>query len=661
MNSLDISSEDIKMFNELSKPVIQPIINTLIKPHIERLNRWITRNDKKQKVEDNFWENKFTKYLETIYANSSFVTTLVFPNSQTQLKDLYVPLTLVQANAYDRFKIEVFDFTMFDKYSKIIISDYAGMGKSTILKWITTSIIEQNKSIPILIELRKIDTSNSVIDEIFNQINPVDNSFDKDLIYELLELGFFTILLDGFDEIPYDIQDKVTIQLKNFIKKTGKNNFILTSRPESALSTFADFQLFYIKPLEEKEAYLLIKKLDNLSKIKFAKNLIEEIKERNTQVKEFLTNPFLVSLLYKSYTYNKDIPSKKITFYEEVYSCLFKHHDLSKEGFKRPKRSRLDIFDFEIILRDIAFETSKIGKVIYSKDEMINYISSAKGKNTRIEFKEQNFFDDLTTTVPIFTMEGVKIKWAHKSIQDFFSAKYISNHSRKKEIIEVIFKSGKYHYLNILDLLYELEYGIFSKMIIKSLLEEFIAFYEGQFKTKPSISQKLINERIALTFGTKFCLLKTATEIGFDRAREIFADKIGVDADGFKTGATLHHTSPFYYTMNEFSLQKQLVKILRLKNENLFIEAEQKTVVITPAQLSIFEFNLPYVIDDDLSQPYNKSNIFESINSELSRRLTDFRERNLNYNLDYKKCKARLGSIESEIKKEEELDLLSNI
>src|SRR5699024_2334049 len=100
-----------------------------------------------------------------------------------------------------------------------------------------------------------------------------------------------------------------------------------------------------------------------------------------------------------------------------------------KEGFKRPKRSRLDILDFEIILRDIAFETSKIGRVIYSKDEMIKYIISAKAKNTRIDFKEQNFFDDLTSTVPIFMMEGTKIKWAHKSIQDFFSAKYISNHS----------------------------------------------------------------------------------------------------------------------------------------------------------------------------------------------------------------------------------------
>ncbi len=658
---MDINLEDIKTFTVISKPVIEPIISSLIKPHIERLNKWVSKKDKEQKVQDNFWEDKFRNYLEVIYKDSLFITTLVFPNSQTKIKDLYVPLTLTQATSHENFKIETFDFTIFKKYGKIIISDYAGMGKSTILKWITVSIIEQHKSVPLLIELRKIDEKNTLVDEIFNQINPVDKSFDKDLVYELLELGFFTILLDGFDEIPYDIQEKITVQISDFIKKTGQNNFIITSRPESALSTFAEFQLFYIKPLEDAEAFKLIERLDALSKVKFGTSLIEEIKEKNTQVKEFLTNPFLVSLLYKSYTYNKDIPSKKITFYEEVYSCLFKHHDLSKEGFKRPKRSRLDIFDFEIILRDIAFETSKIGRVIYSKDELLNYIIKSKAKNSRFDFKEQNFYDDLTTTVPIFTLEGQKIKWAHKSIQDFFSAKYISNHSRKEEIIEVLFKSNKFHYLNILDLLYELEYKIFRKLIVKSILDNFVNFYESQFLTKPDISQELIDERIALMYGSDFCLLKTENEIGFDKARDIFANAIGKD-DSFRAGATFHHSNTPYYTMNEISLLKQLIKILRIKNEDLFLEKTKGVSKHIESFLPEFEFNKPYIINDLADEPYNRPDIFISINREMNSRLLDFRERGeLSYNLDYKKCKKQLEIINKEIASDESQDLLADI
>jgi len=658
---MDINIEDIKTFNTLAKPIIEPIINTLIKPHIERLNKWVFKKDREAKVEDNFWENKFTTYLETIYRDSSYLTTLVFPNSQTKIKDLYVPLTLLQANSYDRFKIDQFDYTIFEKHSKMIISDYAGMGKSTLLKWITISIIEQNKGIPILVELRKIDDKNSLINEIFNQINPIDNSFDKDLVYELLELGFFTILLDGFDEIPYDVQDKITIQISDFIKKANKNNFILTSRPESALSTFAEFQLFYIKPLDEKEAYLLIEKLDTLSKVKFGKSLIKEIKDKNTQVKEFLTNPFLVSLLYKSYTYNKDIPSKKITFYEEVYSCLFKHHDLSKEGFKRPKRCRLDIFDFELILRDIAFSTSKVGKVIYTKDEMLKYITNSKSKNSKIDFKEINFYDDLTTTVPIFTIEGLKIKWAHKSIQDFFSAKYISNHSRKEDIITVLYKSNKFHYLNILDLLYELEYSIFRKIIIKDILEGYIQFYESQYNSKPVVKQEIIDERIALLYCSRFCLIKVDHEIGFDEARDLFAKSIDAD-NNFSAGATFHHGNPSYYTMNEISLKKQLIKILKIKNEDLFLEKPKYKFVDTKNFLDKFEFNKPYIYDDNLDEPYNDVEIFTTINREMSNRLLDIRERGIvHFNLDYNKCKKALEQINKEIQNEESEDLLADI
>src|SRR5690606_10070436 len=115
-SSMDINIEDIKTFNTLAKPIIEPIINTLIKPHIDRLNKWVFKKDREAKVEDNFWENKFTTYLETIYRDSSYLTTLVFPNSQTKIKDLYIPLTLLQANSYDRFEINQFDYSIFEKY-----------------------------------------------------------------------------------------------------------------------------------------------------------------------------------------------------------------------------------------------------------------------------------------------------------------------------------------------------------------------------------------------------------------------------------------------------------------------------------------------------------------------------------------------------------------
>jgi len=661
---MEINLEDVKTFAEIAKPIIEPLISSLIKPKITRLNQWILKRDKEHKIEDNFWENKFSNYLENLYNNCLYIPTLVFPNSRTKIKELYVPLTLEEANKNKRYIIEVFDFNLFKEYNKIIISDYAGMGKSTILKWITVSIIEQNKSIPILIELRKVDRNNSLINEIINQINPIDKTFDKDLIYELLSLGSFTILLDGFDEIPFDIQYDVTVQMSDFIKKSGKNNFIITSRPEPALSTFADFQLFNIKPLENKEAFEIIGKLDLISNIKIKDNLISEVHEKNAQVKEFLSNPFLVSLLYKSYTFNRDIPSKKINFYEEVYSCLFKNHDLTKEGYKRPKKSNLDIFDFEVILRDIAFETSKIGRVIYTKDEFINYIKEAKQKSS-IEFNQNKYYEDLLTTVPLFIEEGQKIKWAHKSIQDFFSAKFISNHVRKEEIIFSIYKSEKHNYLNIIDLLFELEPKVFRKKITKNILESFITFYESQFQNKPKINQKIIDERIGLSFAAKFCILKIQNDIDsfeinvFDNARSIFAKAINGN-DNFNAGITLTHSRPAYYFMNEYTFIKQIIIMLKEKNENIFFDKIQNQRNEITTLVRKLQDNIPYVIDDDCTALYNKENVFQSISYHMNSRLQKSFTK-LNYSLDYAKCSKYLKIIELEINDDESMSFLINI
>lgn len=647
-----ISLEDAKSISEITSPFVKPIIETILKPQLKKLGDWIQKKDIENKVIDNFWENKFTKYLESVYANSSYMTTLVFPNQQTHLEDLYVPLTIISSRDHDTFKIDKLDYSLFEKYGKLIISDAAGMGKSTLLKKISISIIEQNKSIPILIALRKIDNSNSIIDEIFNQIDLIDKSFDKELIYKFLELGFFTILLDGYDEIPVDLQENVTSQISDFIKKATSNKFVITSRPEPTLTTFVDFQLFHIQPLQEKEAFQLIEKLDDLSQIKLGKKLINEIQEKNQQVKEFLVNPFLVSLLFKSYTYNKDIPSKKSTFYEEVYSCLFKHHDLSKEGFKRSKRSKLDILDFEIILRNIGFETSKLGKVIYSKDELIKYIKTAKDVNPSIEFKEQNYMEDLTTTVPLFSYEGDKIKWAHKSIQDFFAAKFISNHARKEEIISRILAANKYQYLNILDLLYELESKLFRKVIIKSLLESFINLNNIQFKENSYIEHEMIEDRISLCFGSKYYFMRMDSDLEFFEARKILYDAMGSRNINLSFTTIYHKWKICIF--REDSIQKYIIKMLLTKNEDLF---KKPAIYVEPKMidLSALQISTPYIIDYNFESPLNTKQNYGVINYFLTYMVQN------EYFLDINKCKKQLELINKEIELDASQDLLCDI
>ena len=512
-------------------PFVKPVIDTLLKPKLESLGQWLKeKNTDNQVVDLHLYETHFQDYLCRTLEYSSILNTLIFPNQQIILDSIYQPLTLVDNNLgqQEKIKINSFPEALFEKYQRVLISDSAGMGKSTLSKYIVAQAIKENKRIPIFIELRKINSENSLLNEIINQLNEIDKVFDKDFILRLLRLGEFLIVLDGFDEISNDEQELVTKGIKEFITKCSNNYFLLTSRPEGSLSAFGDFKVTFIKGLRNSEAFELLQRFDKISCSDLSKSLIAEIKGINSQVNEFLTNPFLVSLLYKTYSFKKDIPSRKSTFYDEVYTALFQAHDLSKESYKRDKNSKLDIQDFRLVLREFAIYSAKKGEVEYSKPDALQYVSTCKTKLPFLNFKESDFITDLLTTVPIFTTEGNNIKWAHKSLQDYFAAEYITYHPLKEKIINYLIDKDVRKYQNIIDLVIELDPNLIRLYVLPKLLNELIDHYE-RCPIIENVSTNDLKVRNVITFGVEYwvnrVLIKYDQEAQhgkdeFDRVRE---------------------------------------------------------------------------------------------------------------------------------------------
>lgn len=657
---MDVNLSDIKDIATIAKPFIDPIISALISPKIKLLEKWIKKNKTEEDLFDNFFESKFSEYLNRSYQKFSTLNILVFPNQQINIKSIYLPLSIRSTKDHNKLKIDTFKKEFIEPYQRILISDTAGMGKSTLMKWIGLSLIEQKLSIPILIELKKLNSKHSVIDEIYNQLDPIDKSFDKDFVIKFLELGGFTILLDGFDEIQYEHRESVILDLKDLISKASKNWYILTSRPDSSLTSFGDFQMFHISPLEIKESFELIKKYDSISSNKVSDQLIKNIKGKDQQVHEFLINPFLVSLLYKTYTYNKDIPSKKSTFYDEVYGALYKHHDLSKDGFKRNKKSGLDIQDFRLVLRQLAYDTAKIVKVEYNEQDLVKYIKDAKNKCVGLDFKELSFVEDIEANVPLFVRDGSVLKWAHKSLQDYFAAEYIGTSKDKEKIIEVIYKSKKDNYLNILDFLYEVEYKAFRKLIIKDIIKNFIQYCDKSYLDIKGIKKSVVRERQAISFGISYgfyCCSYHGFE--FMEIENKFRDKIKAPVRRMMSRSFKKEGQLFQIFGSTY--QQEIINILGAKSEPIFNLKELNKIRIHDEILSTFPKDTPICLDEDPSNQVNSKKNFQMFNDivlseRISRRTNDYL-----YLLDYDKCKKLLTKIEKEENYDERKDILEGI
>ncbi len=502
------SHETLKALAPLAEPFIKVAVEKWLSPAIDKLGRV---KDAFKRARPEVITKAFEEYLIRTYGRLSFMNTIVFGNQQRRIQDLYVPLTAcLRGPERTEFKIIDWRDNFIPAFKRVIITDTAGMGKSTVLKWLFLCCFGASKCIPIFIELRSLSASKTLLDRIYEELCPIDKIFDKEFLLHLIKSGQFIFFLDGFDEIAFEHRRKVTEDIQSFIAKALENLFVITSRHETALASFGEFREFTIKPLSKQEAYQLLRRYDESQE--HAEALIAELEEsKYEQLKDLMENPMLVSLLYKAYSYKPKVPFKKHIFYRQVFDSLFDMHDATKGGaFVRKKQCNLDIDEFHQVMRDLGFTTAKLGKIEYPRDEISDIIKKVRERNTAVLFQPSALLDDLVTTVPLFNREGEHFKWAHKSVQDYFASQFIALDAKADEValLTAIYEKGHARrFENILDLLHDTDNKSFRRVLLAKLLEDYIAHYDGSYcHSYPEIDEDLIEERRQLTFGYDIAL-----------------------------------------------------------------------------------------------------------------------------------------------------------
>jgi hypothetical protein len=525
------------LLTELITPNIKEVISTKIDFFIKNINlkykeMLIPRGE------------HFEEYLLRAYEKYQNINTLVFHNSQRLLKDIYVPQTLVKENQFNGNieieKITEFPSKLVKKYKKLLITDTAGMGKSTIMKRMFIDVVDncmKEIGIPIYIELNRLGKNYGILEEIKELLKSLSNDFDNDLLLRLIQSGGFIFFLDGYDEISISDKENVTNNIQDFISKAGINNYyIMTSRLDVSLASFGDFQSFKIAPLEKGEAFELLKKYDLSNKKELSSKLIELLNTGQYKtIDEYLQNPLLVSLLFTAYDYNRSIPFEKHRFYNVVFDAYFEKHDSSKPIKNRDKYSGLNYDSFDRVLRFVGFRCLLEIGVKFNKDTILNTIRQAKGFCGNIEFDESDFLKDLIKTVPLFCQEGTDYKWVHKSLLEYFAARFIFCDAKDKQddILSAIYKSDNINkYTNLLDLYYSIDFNGFNKNIRYPFCREYISYYESIPSEELSISTELIEERKSNLFVNKYFAVK-------EQYRQEFILKFKEKNKGFEARETI--------------------------------------------------------------------------------------------------------------------------
>lgn len=616
-----------------------PIISSLIGPKVKKF-----ADKLETKIDRSLFPNiyHFGEYLNRAYTKNSIVNIIALKNRQIRLLDIYIPLSLKSSQSSSKvIKIDGYPKDFMDKYQKMIIIDSAGMGKSTISKRMFIDIVNKQYAIPVLIELRRLNADHKIIDEIHDQLSPIDRQFDLKLLLSFITTGDFIFIFDGLDEVPSNNKNSVIEDIQDFTSKCDNNQFIITSRPDSSLSCFGNYLECNISPLTVEESYQLIEKYDNHNEN--SRLLISKLKQGEYKIlKDYLSNPLLVSLLYNTFNYKQIIPLKKNLFYRQVYDALFEGHDLSKGGcYVHEKESKLSIDDFERVLRYMAFICLKENEIEFSKERLLKIITVAKGQ-CGLDFKPSSFFNDIIKNVPLFVIDGIYYKWIHRSIQEYFAALfiYVDAKEHRIKILEKLSKADScYEHENILDLYSDIDPEGFEQDIIYPLLRGYIEFCEkNDYFQDDNIRNrapfvyfdhiKLVNRNLLFDdFSTTSEVIK---KVGFDNTKSNLTHGLIFVDDG------LVHNYEFMF-VNSFN-RMNILPLLYKKYRSLYnprMRISKKDINIIYDQKNII-FNVDFELFQDNELSYKLMN--KIIASSLS-----------HINIDYYKAKVFVDKLNRKI------------
>ncbi|WP_088321925.1 NACHT domain-containing protein [Bacillus cereus] len=476
----------------LLEPASRAVTTEIAKYLFSNLEMKIKKVFNKRKISADSYEElaeKFSNYLEKSYIEYSSIPTLALKDKRVSLNDIYESLTLKEAGINDianqaEYTPLNYDDSFFESHPKLIIFDTAGMGKSTFLKFLFLSAMQQRIQIPIFIELRHLKNDNSILDEIYKKINYLSDEFNKENILELIKDGDFIFFLDGYDEISRTEREKVSADLKQFLVHANKNRFIITSRPDAGLN-LATFEKYKIRNLKLDEAVSIIRKYDNITGYRLQEELIETIKSSEKHFNSFLKNPMFVSLLYVTYKNKRELPLTQASFYRTVYDALYSDHDLTKDDeFKRERGSDLSRDELEFFFQKFAYYCFTKDISNFEFDSLLNIINEVL-KDNYFSNKNQAYdiFVDITQHVPLLTKDGVEYKWIHKSFLEYFTAKYISIHVKKTNFLQSLMKKELSDYENMLKIYVDIDRSTFDSVFVEPLLNSFLEHVEQEPQT----------------------------------------------------------------------------------------------------------------------------------------------------------------------------------
>jgi hypothetical protein len=579
--------------------LISPIINT-----------FKTINDEW----DHLFEIGLRSYLQVQTEKFYVTNTFLHRGDKVRFDDIYYPIKA-------KYKNLTTDFSalddILDEYRNITIVGTAGSGKTTMMKFIFLLTLREQTKIPLLIELKALNDSGLSFEElVYEKLvsgNVVPNG---QILARALKSGKFLFLFDGFDEIFSSKRQEVVRQIELFTDSYATNYFIITSRPGSGIEDFPRFVDFKVQLMDNTDVDNFVVKL--VGDEERRKKILETVNlDENDDYTEYLRNPLLLSMFILSFESHPEIPKRRSAFYKNVFDTLYSRHDgVTKSGFNREKKTKLQREDFEKILSVFSYLSFMHGDYVFT-EEHLSYLLQKVRDSTDYKFDIEDLIFDLRTTISILILDGLEYSFPHRSLQEYFTAHFLNSLVGDQKIkgydklMNLFENSSTDHSYNLWNLCAEMDKTGFMKYFLLKLLksyessltigtdteilERYIRMTELSFVSRPYKGADSESTEIAM-FRThnlnssvlQYCLISIHNKIvSFPRERNIELELASFLPEGFTIPKQKDLPIKFTIAVNRLLIKNGIVEVIksmalditnRIREFEIELDNEKKSV-----------------------------------------------------------------------------------
>lgn len=340
-----------------------------------------------------------------------------------------------------------FDYHLSSSERNTIILGQPGAGKTTSIKYITHQILtnsdfcQKKFNLPIVIRFRELGTYGSstfkknegIFDRLYTILGfvNIEDWEEKNkwiverIVLTALEELRALVILDGFDEYPYEDKEKVVNEIKTLSRNIVNSKFILTSRTVEFPYTIPNSDSFEIALLDDKQIKIFAKTW--LKDEELSKAFLHQLMGTTyiDTARRPLTLSHLITIFNKSNP--KQIPRKPKSIYSTVVDLLIKDWDEERNIIRKAKNSNFQHERKKAFLCKLSFYLTKkyYGSSFSQNTIRSTYIDLCESFGLPKEDSHE-IVRELESHSGLFIKSGKnKYEFAHKSIQEYFTAEYL--------------------------------------------------------------------------------------------------------------------------------------------------------------------------------------------------------------------------------------------